>query len=493
MGRFMSVALAGATRRSGGNSPRMRSTLRSLAPSIGVSTTVATMYAALALVRFHLMQAGVDLAIFAQAVKQYSRGELPWSDIKAIGGFNLLGDHFSPIVALAAPLYRLWPHASSLLVLQSFLVGLTTFLVARAAATLLGTSWGIAVGAVHGCAWGTQALALYEFHEVAFALPLVALVYLYLLNGHNAWAVLWSTPLMLVKEDSVFLLLGVALVLALRRAWILAGVVAVYALGSFAIIVGVVIPRISFYGRYTYWSSSVMGSKQGVIDGALHNLMASFTSGAAPKLLLVLLAPTLGLALRSPLIVGVIPALLSRLTSGDSTYWGLSYHYNGTVTVIVAVAALDSICRLDISLARGIARGVKSMIFAACTILVCLGPIRGVVDSMTSGCGGCTRNISAVLGLVPDGSRVAADDSVASYLVDRAHVYGLHEQIVDSTGMAINPDYIVVDRVRQEGWQMAWVNSHYGSSEYQMMGEAVNLAIPVGKFDIVVMKRVPGS
>ncbi|MDQ1293986.1 MAG: hypothetical protein QG608_1869, partial [Actinomycetota bacterium] len=145
------------------NSSRVRRLFRDLAPSAGVSTAVTVIYTALATARFHTMQCGVDLAIFAQATQQYARGELPRSDLKAVDQFNLLGDHFSPIIALAAPLYRLCPHVWILLVLQSVLVGLTTFLLSRAATALLGNSWGVVVGVLYGFAWGTQALALYEF------------------------------------------------------------------------------------------------------------------------------------------------------------------------------------------------------------------------------------------------------------------------------------------------------------------------------------------
>ncbi|MBF1087444.1 MAG: DUF2079 domain-containing protein, partial [Schaalia sp.] len=55
-----------------------------------------------------------DLGIFAEAVQAYSRFEAPIVPIKG-PGYNLLGDHFHPILALLGPIFRLFPSALTLL------------------------------------------------------------------------------------------------------------------------------------------------------------------------------------------------------------------------------------------------------------------------------------------------------------------------------------------------------------------------------------------
>ena len=55
----------------------------------------------------------------------------------------------------------------------------------------------------------------------------------------------------------------------------------------------------------------------------LADFTASVTSGGAATQLLTLLVSTLGLALRSPLLLGIIPPLASRFTSPNPTYWGV--------------------------------------------------------------------------------------------------------------------------------------------------------------------------
>ncbi|WP_264202509.1 DUF2079 domain-containing protein [Streptomyces hydrogenans] len=52
-----------------------------------------------------------------------------------------------------------------------------------------------------GLAWGTQSLVGFDFHEVAFALPLLALACRAYLDGRLRAAAGWAAGLLLVKED----------------------------------------------------------------------------------------------------------------------------------------------------------------------------------------------------------------------------------------------------------------------------------------------------
>ncbi len=79
---------------------------------MAVAAIIAAGYSWLSLLRFFKMQAGIDLALYTQAVQGYSEPpQWPISDLKGSADFDLLGDHFTPVVALAAPAYRVCPHA----------------------------------------------------------------------------------------------------------------------------------------------------------------------------------------------------------------------------------------------------------------------------------------------------------------------------------------------------------------------------------------------
>jgi len=82
-----------------------------------------------------------DLGIFAEAVQAYSRFEAPIVPIKG-PGYNLLGDHFHPILALLGPVYRLFPSALTLLVVQDVLIAVSVLPAAPLAQRLLGRGQG---------------------------------------------------------------------------------------------------------------------------------------------------------------------------------------------------------------------------------------------------------------------------------------------------------------------------------------------------------------
>lgn len=454
-----------------------------------VGVVTAAVYATTSLLRYASGLAGVDLAIFAQAASRYAGGHMPWSDIKATWGFNLLGDHFSPVIALLGPLYALVPHSWVLLIAQAALIGVAAGVLAWAAARKLGSRLALVVTIVYAAAWGTQGLAMFDFHEVAFALPLLAAVFSCLLSGRDGLAVLWALPLMLVKEDSAFLLAGIVLVLLWRRRWWLAGMLAAYAAATFALIVGIVIPAFSYYGRYTYWSASA-ASDGNVLTSSVRNILESVTSGAAPLLLLVLFAPTAGIALRSPFLLAILPSLAARLTSPNPNYWGLDLQYNATIVLIIVFAFLDGLARAGHP--RGRWRNAVAAL-AITAVLLPYGPTARVLPGTLSPCpteSTCASQvIGSLLDQIPDGARVAASDIAAAYLVDRTNVHGLHDNLFDSAGNQIYPDYVVINKLNPTKWEDAWmrrmIDDPYG--DYEFLGEAVDLVSP-HQYDIVVWR-----
>ena len=472
-------------------------------------------YGLLSWARFDRMWAGIDLAIFTQAAKQYSEWQAPWSTIKSVSPFNLLGDHFSPVIALLGPVYALVPHTWVLLLVQALLIALATFILTHTAVRKLGPVLGMLVGLIFAASWGIQGLALFDFHEVAFALPLLAAAYCALLDNRNGRAVLWSLPLMLVKEDSVFLLLGLVLVLLTRRQWKLASILAAYAVGSFALIVWVIIPRIGFYGRYTYWEASAASGVNPIVD-AFHNAVTSVTSGATPMLFVVLFAGTLGVGFRSPLILGVLPNLLSRLTSPNPTYLNGDLQYNGTVAVIIAIAFVDGVLRYErkpqpdkipsavkidsrpatITRQQAVTFAIIASTVVTFAITVFLAPA-GLLARTLAPPSEDYKTVAESLTLIPHNSRVIASDTIAAYLVDRTRLFILEKELTnsaspekgftDSTGQIINADYVVIDRRTAEKWQKVWISSLIISNPQKILTEISDQTVPLS-YDIIVIK-----
>src|SRR5882757_8017750 len=102
-----------------------------------IALGVFAAYAAISLSRyFQLAPGSWDLGIFTEYVRQLAHLRAPVVDIRGTG-FNLLGDHFQPIVGLIAPVFLIFPSAATLLVAQALLTAVSVIPVSRAAAGLL--------------------------------------------------------------------------------------------------------------------------------------------------------------------------------------------------------------------------------------------------------------------------------------------------------------------------------------------------------------------
>ncbi|MEY9909843.1 putative membrane protein [Catenulispora sp. MAP12-49] len=433
----------------------LRATLRTPAVLAAATTVVYTVFA---LRRHFLFRTyAYDLGIFGQGVRSYAAGHLPTSTIRSDSapsgpwghGFPLLGDHFSPIVGVLGPLYRLWPHIELLLIAQSVLVGCSVFIVARRAAP----HWWLAVA--YAMSWGLQGLVNFDFHEVAFAVPLIALALDAYLAQRWVACAWWAASLLLVKEDAG-LTLAVFGLLLWRHDRRIGGVLCVAGPVATALLVLVVIPHFNPQHVYPYLQST---GRQASAGSALSQpwLIPVHLVWPATKLktLAMLLIPTALLALRSPLILVGVPTLLMRFTSADHMYWGTDYHYSAILMPIVFFALIDALAcsdtlarsdtlrwRPDLRPTRWVpARWVPAVVTVVTIGLVPLSPLRSVFDPGFWHDGPRTASARQAVALVPAGAHVAASNALAPHLTDTAQVY----LATDTVFAHAQVDWVVLD------------------------------------------------
>lgn len=420
----------------------------------------ALFYAVVSLIRYWHFHAGLDLAIFDQAVAGYAAGHMPYSDIKAQAPFNLLGDHFSPIVAVLAPLYRLWPHVELLLIAQAALFGLSVVLITQIARRSHDALASVLIGSAYALSRGVVDSVTFDFHEVAFAAPLVIWA-IDSISRKRTWQAAGACVLLLlVKEDSAFLLVGIGLWLLFERRWRLGITYAIAGTVAFCVLIYLIIPVFSFYGRYTYLDSTSIGAT-GVADSLslfVANARNRVVSAEFVTMVAALLLPTVGRCFLSPILLVAVPGLAARLAMTNEAYVSLGMQYNATVSAIVFLAAIDSRWRglAVLSPFRTVA-GKAVLIPAwlrkhawpatavglAIKALYLLPPSALVVSAAWS-CDSCAAAAAAVHA-VPDGSDVAADTRLMSHLTDRTRVRLLNPSFTDSVGQPLQVDYVIAD------------------------------------------------
>jgi uncharacterized membrane protein len=394
-----------------------------VAAVLAVASAVA--YATVTLVRFdHFTIASFDNAIFEQAVKSYAGLGAPVVDVKG-PGFNILGDHFSPVTALIAPFYRLFPSAQTILLAQVVLIAISVHVIAVLAMRTVGTVVGGVIGLSYALSFGVQSAVEADFHEVAFAAPLLALAGAAYVDRRFDRVVLWSVPLLLVKEDLGLTVAVIGFVLWLAGERRRGAALAVGAVVATALVLLVVVPAFNAGGTYAY--SGTLGGDRGVVATLLD------APGRKLATLVLTVAITGFAALASPWVLLVLPTFAWRFAGDVPFYWGTEWHYSLVLMPIVFVAMVDAIHR------RPVLRWATPVGVVVGAFMMVGSPVAALADPATYDEPPRAASARMAVSLVPDGASVEADIGLMGHLVTDHTVYWL-----GTIGSAV-PEYVLFD------------------------------------------------
>src|SRR6266545_3447010 len=161
---------------------------------------------------------GFDLGIYDQGTWLLSRPRAPFVTVR---GLDLLGQHASYILALVAPLYRVWADPRLLLLLQVLFLAVPAVVVYRLGARHLGhPAAGLAVAVAYLAYPGVQWAITWQFHPEAIAAGLLALAVLAAdRRDHGTMALLLALAALCGEEVGLVVAgFGVLLVAGGRRA-----------------------------------------------------------------------------------------------------------------------------------------------------------------------------------------------------------------------------------------------------------------------------------
>ena len=474
-------------------------------PSV-IACAVGALYVCYSVAQWRALVApSWDLGIFTEAAQAYSRFEAPIVPIKG-PGYNLLGDHFHPLLALLGPIFRLFPSALTLLVVQDVLIAVSVLPIARLAQRLLGRGGALLVGLAYGLGWGLQGAVAAQFHEVCLAVPLLAFGGVAFVERRWGACMAWLAPLVLVKEDLGLTVFMAGLVIAWRRrgegrSAVLRGLAyALFGIVAFVVTVKVLLPAMNPAGTWAY-------SLDGAATGAGTPTAGTTTARAIPSLWDILTTPSVKLATLLVLLAGagfvgsaspwfalVLPTLAWRFAGSVETYyvWD-SWHYNAVLVPIAACSLLDVMSQWlapecaaaetgadseDEAPASSTRRWRVAAWVVACVPAVSLALTASSLPlwqlpTLTED----PRMAAAqgALDAVPEGVSVETDTTLLARLVPGREVYW-----VGTTGkMDTPPEYVVIDarsyawgdqQVDAESWGSAAHPGHSYETVYSKQG-----------------------
>jgi uncharacterized membrane protein len=344
-----------------------------------IASVSAVVYAVYMLMLNASLQDGLpDVGEFDQAVSGYAHftgPHSPFVGLPSLGnlGVSQLSDHFTPLLALLAPGYWIYNGPQTLLIETAVLAALPMIPLWIFARRALNTTSAYLVIVGYALSWPLQEALWFEFHEVFFALPIMAWMLERAQAGKRLQAALVSLLLLGVKDDMGFVVAAFGVYLAAKdltlRQWfgfartpleslrrlrgrpgrwlpllmVPAGLLMVSVVGS------VIIPHFGgspnrdfSYGEFGATQSQALHAMVEHPLRVLHVLIGNHTKRHT---LLLLLVPTAFLALFSPIALLAVPLLLERFLSTNSLYWGMPLHYNAFVLVILLCAGIDGAAR----------------------------------------------------------------------------------------------------------------------------------------------------
>jgi uncharacterized membrane protein len=374
---------------------------------------------------WNLRTHAVDLALYDQMVWAIVNLGAPYSTLPELHGW---GDHFTIVLYLMAPLYRLAESVLVMLVVQCVALALGAFAVWGLGRRLLDDDRLAALLAVlylvnpslHG-------INLRDFHPQAMAIPLL-LAALYCFET-GRWAPYWGAVLLTLtcREDASLAVLGLGAwaLLVRRRPW--TGV-ATAALGVGWLLAATrwLIPHFrgqtySHLGRWGHLGGSLDQIVLGILAQPLEVLGTVLDPPRLAYLLAVLapwgLLPLLGSAALLP----TLPTLTANLLSTDPVTFHHRTQYTVYLLPFLALAAVAGVGRLR---AWKGARAVQVALGLAFLVSVALTS-RTANDLMVTRWwpDGRTRDVHALVARVPPGVVVGADERIVPHLAHRPRVY----------------------------------------------------------------------
>jgi uncharacterized membrane protein len=443
-----------------------------------IALAVFAAYATLSLSRYLRLDPGSwDLGIFTEYVRQLAHLHAPVVNIRGTG-FNLLGDHFQPIVGLIAPFFLAFPSPATLLLAQALLTAVSVIPVSRAAEVKLGTGAGRLIGAAYGLSWGLAQMVDFDFHEIAFAVPLLAFSLSALVQGRARAAVWWAVPLVFVKEDQGFTAAAIGILIMLtsasraRRGFRAGLLLTVWGLAWSVLAIAVIIPHFNVAHHYPYWADGGV-LRPAAPHSSVNTVLGQLGASPWPKLrtTLLILLPVAFLAVRSPVAAVAVPGLALRFVSTNSAYWGSGYHYNATVMPIVFIAAIDALARIRASGSqpwRGAATAwaAPAVVAALAVVIAPQFPLSSLWSAQTYQLTPHVRAEDAAMARVPAGSTVEATLTMVAPLAARDDTYWIGNRGNPA------PRYIVFDD-EDSGWDpepgnvLAFVQQRHPGASYQ--------------------------
>lgn len=294
-----------------------------------------------------------DLGIYTQATYLYSQGLTPFSTLKHM---TILADHFGPVLFLISPVYKLFPTASTLLILQAVFVSLSSIPIYLIALDKLkNTILSLLITLAYLTSVGITSAVNFDFHLATISvLPLSLVLYCWYFKR---WKLYWITLLfsLTFKEDVSLFIVGLGLFQLLEKKIKLGLSTATFALVSIYIIKFQIMPFLWKGGESAYLSTSTLPLDSPIDLFLLFIIKPTmftdqiFNSPVKMQTIDALYRQFAFLPVLSVFSwLTVFPSLLLRFSSNYTQTWTNTWHHSANLVPFLAVSAIFALSKFKI-------------------------------------------------------------------------------------------------------------------------------------------------
>ncbi len=427
-----------------------------------------------------------DLGIHDQAMYNILHSGYMRSTLYGTYAIDYIGDHFSPILFLLAPLYALRQDARTLLILQSLFLAagaVPLYLLARLKTRSVWLALAlVAAYLLHPALHGVN---LDDFHQIALVVVFLLAALYFLETGRDAPFLISLALALIVKEEVALTVAAVGAYAFLGKgrhrlgaAVLLAGLI------YFVVVIGWVMPHLggtpqidTRFGDYiAQETSGATGVAWTLFTNPWFTVVHVFGNQAKLLYLLQIFLPVLFLPLLAPGAAWLValPALAVLLLTNAHTQYDITYHYSAHLlpsVFFLAVLALGRIVRNRPSAGRALASALLISGLGMSYLYGAILPKGGLQFPQPTS---HDRVVAGFFDEIPRDAVVSTMSAYAPHLTTRKDIY-LFPDVADSeyllldTGMHAN--YWPHEGLKARDRSLADMLPHLKSGEFGVVRE----------------------
>ncbi len=303
-----------------------------------------------------------DFGIFSQMYHYLSKTFVPFTTCERDMLLSHFAVHFSPILYLGLPFYWLFPHPSTILALQAFVVALGILPIYKLAKHFnLSDNKTLAVIIIYVLHPTVIANNFYYFHENCFLTVLLLATFYFAEKGKSLPTYIFALLTMMVKEDApVYVLLFGLYLLFSNKSKLKGGILCTLSVVYFA----VVTKLMSIFGQgiMTYRYENFIFDKNGSIYSVVINIIKNpaylfdqLLKIEKLEFLILMLVPMalLPFAIKKPSrLILLIPMILINLMTEYKYQYDIGFQYTYASVAFLFYVTLLNLSELDSKYAK---------------------------------------------------------------------------------------------------------------------------------------------